>query len=163
MADFARSFNMLSTDTLTGDAVRNSAGEDLGKIKDFMIDLDNGQIVYAVLSVGGFLGMGDKLFAIPWDALGVDLDRHNFILDVDRDMLEDAPGFDKNNWPATPDREFIDRVYTHYGYDPYSERGRVTESQRSSAASGEEVRSAEERSPGAESREGGRHTGGSEY
>ena len=63
--------------------------------------------MYAVLSFGGFLGMGDKLFAIPFEALQLDTDNHRFTLDV---MLEDAPGFDKNNWPSTP----LDRVYTHY-------------------------------------------------
>ncbi|HMB91938.1 MAG TPA: PRC-barrel domain-containing protein [Rhodothermales bacterium] len=117
---------ILSTSTLSGDSVRNPQGENLGEIKDFMVDLDNGRIVYAVLSFGGFLGMGDKLFALPWDALRVDTAEHCFVVDVSKDLLEDAPGFDHDNWPSQPDREFINRVYTHYGYDPYyDETGRI--------------------------------------
>lgn len=112
--------NILSTSTLSGDGVINAAGEDLGHIKDFMIDLDTGRIVYAVLSFGGVMGMGDKLFAIPWDELRVDTDRRRFVLDVDRTRLENAPGFDKNDWPSHADYSFIDRVYTHYGYEAYS-------------------------------------------
>src|ERR1019366_5018246 len=67
--------NVLAADTLTGDKVVNRQKEDLGKIEHLMIDLANGRIAYAVLSFGGFLGMGDKLFAIPWSALKVDTAR----------------------------------------------------------------------------------------
>ena len=118
--------HILSSSTLTGDDVRNPQGENLGEIKDFMIDIDNGNIVYAVLSFGGFLGIGDKLFAIPWEGLQVDTSNECFVLDVTREQLDNAPGFDKDNWPSTPDRQFINRVYTHYGYEPYyDEAGRV--------------------------------------
>ena len=117
---------ILSTSTLSGDSVRNPQGEDLGEIKDFMVDLDNGTIIYAVLSFGGFLGIGDKLFALPWEALRVDTENHCFVVDVSKELLEDAPGFDHDNWPSQPDREFINRIYTHYGYDPYyDETGRI--------------------------------------
>jgi sporulation protein YlmC with PRC-barrel domain len=117
---------VLQASKLTGDTVRNPQGENLGDIKDFMIDLENGNIVYAVLSFGGFLGMGDKLFAIPWDSLRIDAERDTFILDVSRAQLDNAPGFDRNNWPERPDMSFVNRVYTHYGYDPYyDETGRV--------------------------------------
>jgi len=110
----------LSATTLIGDDVRNSAGEDLGKIEDFMIDLDSGRIAYAVLSFGGFLGMGDKLFAIPWQSLEVDLDEKCFRFDVDKETLEKAPGFDKDNWPETQDYEIVTTVYDYYGVDnPY--------------------------------------------
>lgn len=112
--------NILSTSTLSGDKVINNTGQDLGDIKDFMVDLDNGRIVYAVLSFGGFLGMGDKLFAIPFDALEVDTQRECFKLDVNKEILENAPGFDEDNWPTHPNYDFVDRVYTHYGYEPYS-------------------------------------------
>ena len=121
-----QNLTVLSTSTLSGNNVRNAEGEDLGSIKDFMIDLDSGYIAYAVLSFGGFLGFGDKLFAIPFEALRVDTDDECFVLDVNKDALDDAPGFDKNDWPSAPERAFITRVYTHYGYDPfYDEAGRV--------------------------------------
>ena len=122
--------NVLSTSTLAGDTVVNMKGEDLGDIKDFMVDIDSGRIAYAVLSFGGFLGIGDKLFAIPFEALQLDPNKERFRLDITKDQLENAPGFDKDDWPSRPDYQFIDRVYTHYGYEPYSERyatDRVTE------------------------------------
>jgi sporulation protein YlmC with PRC-barrel domain len=114
--------HMLSASSLMGDGVRNSKGEDLGTIKDIVLDLDGGNVVYAVLSFGGFLGLGDKLFAIPWDSLDIDMHNRVLVLDVPRDQLENAPGFDRENWPEQPDDEFIDSVYTHYGHEPYSSR-----------------------------------------
>ena len=90
---------VLAADTLTGDKVVNLQNEDLGKIEHLMIDLGTGRIAYAVLSFGGFLGMGDKLFAIPWSALTVDTLEKRFILKVDKELLKRAPGFDKEQWP----------------------------------------------------------------
>ena len=89
----------LSASTLIGDPVRNSEDQDLGKNEDFMIDLDTGCIVYAVLSFGGFLGFADKLFAIPWVSMRVDREAECFRLDIDQETLEKAPGFDKDHWP----------------------------------------------------------------
>jgi sporulation protein YlmC with PRC-barrel domain len=112
---------VLSASTLAGDSVRNSAGEDLGKIEEIMIDIPSGRIAYAVLSFGGFLGIGDKLFAIPWSSLRVDEGDHQFILNVDRQTLESAPGFDKDNWPDMADPAFESSVYGHFGTAPYYE------------------------------------------
>lgn len=106
---------VLSCSTLTGDGVRNNAGEDLGKIHDFMIDLHSGRIAYAVLSFGGVLGIGDKLFAIPWHLLKVSEDEHMFILDVSREKLENAPGFDQDNWPDMADPQWSANIDTYYG------------------------------------------------
>lgn len=117
-----RTPNLLSSTSLTGTDVRNPQGEDLGEIKDLMIDLDDGHIAYAVLSFGGFLGLGDKLFALPWDMLTVDTENECFVVNITKDKLEDAPGFDKHNWPQHEDMTFVDRVYTHYGYEPYTQR-----------------------------------------
>jgi sporulation protein YlmC with PRC-barrel domain len=110
---------LLSASTMTGDRVVNSRGEELGKLEELMIDLDNGCVGYAVLSFGGVLGIGDKLFAIPWDAMRLDTDRKVLVLDVDRERLEDAPGFDKDNWPQTVNREWMLEVYRFYGSQPY--------------------------------------------
>ncbi len=104
------------------DNVVNPKGEDLGEIKDFMIDTENGRVVYAVLSFGGLWGLGDTLFALPMDALTVDTNKERFVTDLRKDQLKDAPGVDKNDWPRTTDRDFVTRVYTHYGYEPYYER-----------------------------------------
>ena len=86
-----------------------------------MLDVPRGRIAYAVMSSGGFLGMGDKLFAIPWSALTLDTDNKCFVLDVDKQRLQDAPGFDKDNWPSTADPDFDSRVHSYYGARPYWE------------------------------------------
>ena len=108
----------MSASTLSGDKVVNRQNEDLGKIDDFMIDLDSGCVAYAVLSHGGIMGLGDKLFAIPMQALMLDEDRKEFVLDISKDRLQNAPSFDKDNWPDSADQMFIDRVYDYYGYKP---------------------------------------------
>lgn len=110
---------ILSATTMIGDDVRNPKGESLGKIEEIMIDRHTGHVAYAVLSFGGIMGIGDKLFAVPWGALTVDTGTHEFVLDVDKERLENAPGFDKKDWPSAPDRAFIDRVHSYYEVDPY--------------------------------------------
>lgn len=111
---------VLSATTLINDEVKNSAGDDLGKIEDVMLDVDNGRISYAVLSFGGFLGMGEKLFAIPWRALDLNTEEKCFYLNnVDQKQLENAPGFDKNNWPNMADPEWSRTVHDYYNVTPY--------------------------------------------
>lgn len=110
---------ILSATSLIGDDVVNSAGEDLGKVEDFMLDLEHGRIRYTVLSFGGFLGMGDKLFAIPPERLRIDTENHRMVLDMDRERLERAPGFDKDDWPDTGDNVWQTEVYEFYGSTPY--------------------------------------------
>jgi sporulation protein YlmC with PRC-barrel domain len=110
---------VLSGSSLKGDRVVNYKGEDLGKIEEIMIDLDRGRVAYAVLSFGGFLGLGDKLFAIPWQAITVDTVKKQLILNADKALLEKAPGFDKDNWPDMADLSLGTTLYGYYGYKPY--------------------------------------------
>jgi len=112
-------YRVLSASTIIGDDVRNDMGEDLGKIEEIMLDVETGRVAYAVLSFGGFLGIGDKYFAIPWESLRVAPDEHAFYLDIPKDKLERAPGFDKDNWPTKPDQQFVSDIYSYYGYRPY--------------------------------------------
>src|SRR5437868_10841088 len=109
--DNKRYRRVMSAGTLAGDRVRNAAGEDLGKIEEIMLDVPTGRVAYAVLSFGGFLGMGNKLFAVPWNALTLDEQEHQFILDVDKQVLENAPGFDKDNWPEIADPNWGSQIY----------------------------------------------------
>jgi len=111
--------SVMAADTLTGDTVVNRQKENLGTIEHLMIDIEKGRVAYAVLSFGGFLGMGDKLFAIPWSALGLDTVEKQFILDVDKKLLERAPGFDKAHWPNMADPTWDAEVSTYYGAKPY--------------------------------------------
>ena len=112
---------VLSANSIIGNKVVNTEGEQLGNIKDLMVDLDDSQIAYAVLSFGGLLGLGDKLFAIPLDALTIDTRNQSVVLDVDKEVLKNAPGFDKNRWPDNAQYEagWLLDIYEYYGYSPY--------------------------------------------
>ena len=107
--------------TLIGDSVVNDGGESLGKIEAIMLDVASDRIAYAVLSFGGFLGMGDKLFAIPWSALTLDTDQKCFVLSVSKERLENAPGFDKDHWPAMADTSWATELHSYYETTPYWE------------------------------------------
>jgi len=112
---------VLRTKDIFSDHVRNAAGEDLGKIEELVVDVNTGRIAYAVLSFGGILKMGNKLFAIPWAALQCDPGHDQFLLNVDKTRLENANGFDKDNWPDMADPRFGTSIYQHYGFKPYWE------------------------------------------
>jgi sporulation protein YlmC with PRC-barrel domain len=106
-----------------GERVKNQKGDELGTIQEIVIEGQNGRIVYVVLSYGGFLGLGDKLFAIPWDALSHTEGQEFYVLDVDRDQLQAAPGFDKDHWPDTADPRWGSEVHRSYGAGAGAEAG----------------------------------------
>ncbi len=91
----------LTATSITGDKVHNKQGEQLGSIKEIMLTLTTGEIEYYIIEFGGFLGIGEKLFAIPFRLLTVDPVNQLFIFDQTRESLEKAPGFDKLHWPET--------------------------------------------------------------
>lgn len=106
---------LLSANTLIGTEVVNRTDDKLGSIKDLMMDTSSGDIQYAVISAGGFLGIGDKLYAVPWEALSMDTQEKQFILDVDVERFKEAPGFDKDNWPDMADETWARSVRSQYG------------------------------------------------
>ena len=106
---------LMGADTLIGNNVYNTADESLGTIKELMIEMSTGKIAYAVLSYGGFLGMGDRLFAVPWQALTLDTQNKRFSLNASKDQLKHAPGFDKDHWPAMADTSWASDVHKFYG------------------------------------------------
>jgi sporulation protein YlmC with PRC-barrel domain len=112
---------IMAADTLEGNKVKNSAAETLGKIEHIMVDVPSGRVAYAVLSFGGFLGLGDKLFAIPWSALTLDTEDKCFMLDVDKETLKKAPGFDKDHWPSMADERWARSIHVYYDKTPYWE------------------------------------------
>ena len=111
--------SVLGASTLTGNSVRSLDGEALGTIEEFMIDLGTGKIAYCVLSFGAAPGIGNKLFAIPFGAMTLDTESHTFTLDVDRERLARAPGFDRDDWPDMTDDSWAKRVFGFYGVQPY--------------------------------------------
>jgi len=128
---------VMDADTLIGDNVVNAAGESLGEIKAIMLDVTSGRVAYAVLSFGGFLGMGNKLFAIPWSALTLDAGEKRFILNVSKDLLENAPGFDKDHWPSMADTTWATQLHSYYNVTPYwDDDASAMRDPRTSAGSG---------------------------
>jgi sporulation protein YlmC with PRC-barrel domain len=110
MQEVSRASKIIGTD------VRNTKDEDLGDIKDLVVNPENGRVAYVVVSYGGVLGMGDKLFAIPWSAVRWTPDKDYFVLNMDKEALKNAPGFDEDHWPATgsawqQQREELNRFY----------------------------------------------------
>jgi sporulation protein YlmC with PRC-barrel domain len=112
--------SLMGANTLLGNDVYNKDDESLGDIKEFMVEMSSGKIAYAVLSFGGLLGMGDKLFAVPWAALTLDTQNKRFTLNVPKDVLKEAPGFDKDHWPSMSDKTWAGGVHKFYG-TPYSQ------------------------------------------
>jgi sporulation protein YlmC with PRC-barrel domain len=112
---------VMGADTLNGNDVYNHKNEDLGDIKEIMLDMRSGKVGYAVLSFGGFLGLGEKLFAVPWNALKLDTKNKRFVLNVEKDRLKDAPGFDKDKWPDMADQSWAKEIHSYYGTKPYSD------------------------------------------
>lgn len=106
---------LMGADTLIGNDVYNRADEDLGDIKEIMLDVASGEVAYAVLSFGSFLGFSKKLFAVPWRALQLDTINKRFILDIDKRRLENAPGFDKDDWPDMADETWAKGIHSYYG------------------------------------------------
>lgn len=104
---------VLTASSIIGDKVENNKGEDIGKIKDIMVNIHDGSIEYLVIQFGGFLGMGEKLFAVPFSALRLNPTKKSFLLDVDKKFLENAPGFDQGHWPET-NAHYVN-VTSHWG------------------------------------------------
>lgn len=121
--------NDMRASELLGKNVRNQKGEDLGKVEDVLVNVNSGRVQYTVLSFGGFMGMGDKLFAIPLSAFDRSQQRDHLVLNVSEERLKNAEGFDKNNWPNyRNDQGFMARTRNSFGGD--SGQDETAQSQR---------------------------------
>jgi sporulation protein YlmC with PRC-barrel domain len=111
--------HVMAASTLDGDKILCMEGEEVGKVKEIMLDVQSGMIAYVVMSSGGFLGIGDKLLAIPWSALTLDTDRKCFLLAMPAERVKNAPGFDKDHWPSMADVTWATSLHQYYGREPY--------------------------------------------
>ena len=109
----------LSASALIGTKVQNRYGEDLGKLEELIIDRHRGCVAYAVLSFGGLFGLGEKLFAMPWQAMRIDFENERIVVDIAREALENAPGFDDDHRPGITDDSWLRELYIYYGQTPY--------------------------------------------
>lgn len=106
---------LMGASTLNGEDVYNMQDQQLGDIKEFMLDMRTGSVAYAVLSVGGVFSIGEKLFAVPWSALKLDTENKRFVLDVAKERFENAPGFDSSDWPDMADQSWANSIRSYYG------------------------------------------------
>jgi hypothetical protein len=106
---------LMGAGTLIGNHVYNHHDEHLGDITELMLDVPGGRICYAVLAFGGMLGLGEKLFAVPWEALTLDTVSRRFLIDITRLRLQVAPGFDRQAWPDMADPTWEKGVHDYYG------------------------------------------------
>ena len=116
----------IKASSIIGTKVVDPKGDNLGDIKEIVIDPRTGRVAYAVVSFGGFLSLGEKLFAIPFSAFEYkvtksDLVESEYVLNVSRKRLEAAPGFDANHWPLMTDEKWHRDLHTYYESSPYWE------------------------------------------
>ena len=107
--------------SIIGTSIFNPKGESLGEIKEVVIDPSAGKVAYVVVAFGGFLGLGEKLFAIPFSLFAYNVAEHTYLLELAPEQLKEAPGFDADHWPAISDEKWNREVYNYYGRTPYWE------------------------------------------
>jgi len=112
--------SLMGAGTLTGNSVYNHLNENLGSVKEIMLNMQTGRVEYVVLAFGGFMGIAEKLFAVPWKALKLDTTNKCFVLYIKKENIENAPGFDKSDWPSMVDEQWIHSIHTYYGTHPTS-------------------------------------------
>jgi sporulation protein YlmC with PRC-barrel domain len=110
---------LISASKVNGTAVYNTAGESIGKIDDVMIDKTSGNVAYAIMSFGGFLGMGNNYYPIPWPVLKYDTGMSGYVVNLTKEQLEGAPNYASGDAPDWDDRDYDERVYRYYNTSPF--------------------------------------------
>ncbi|MDR3535686.1 MAG: PRC-barrel domain-containing protein [Acetobacteraceae bacterium] len=110
---------LIGADQVQGTSVYSGRGEKLGSVEDVMLDKVSGRVAYAVLSFGGFLGIGDRYYPLPWEKLRYDTDLSGYVVDIDRTLLEGAPSYADDEVVHWDDRAWGERVAGYYGARPF--------------------------------------------
>jgi hypothetical protein len=110
---------LIAADKVEGTAVYNRAGEKLGSVENVMIDQLSGKVAYAVMSFGGFLGMGENHHPLPWQVLHYDAGAGGYVVDLDKKLLERAPQYGPRDHIDWNDQRWGRTVHDYYGVDPY--------------------------------------------
>ncbi len=105
---------LIASNKVEGTSVFDAQGEKLGTIYNFMVNKDSGQVEYAVLQFGGLFGLGADYYPLPWEKLSYDVDEGGYVVDIDKEALEDAPRYGDDTEPAY-DRAYGEQVYGYYG------------------------------------------------
>ena len=109
---------LIASDKVQGTNVYNTAGDNLGAIHDVMIDRPSGKVAYAIMSFGGFLGIGNQYHPLPWSVLKYDTNLGGYVVNLDKGQLEGAPAYDVGTEPAWGDRSYESKIHDYYGLDP---------------------------------------------
>ena len=113
------SHELISSRRVEGTPVYNQDDLKLGSIHSVMIEKRSGQVAYAVMATGGLLGFNERVHPIPWDMLTYDVDRDGYVVDLDRDMLKDAPTMSLDDADRPYDRRYDEQVSSYYGRLPW--------------------------------------------
>jgi hypothetical protein len=108
--------NLISADKVTGTTVYNRQGEKLGSVYGLMVNKSSGQVAYAIMSFGGFLGMGENYHPLPWRALTYDTRQDGYVVDIDRRRLEGAPSYATSATPNWSDPSYGPSIDRYYGF-----------------------------------------------
>lgn len=111
--------NLISSEKVEGTNVYNAVGDTLGSIHALMIDKTSGHVVYAIMSFGGFLGMGNQYHPLPWSVLKYDTNMGGYVVNLDKHQLEGAPAYDADVEPDWRDRTYENKIHDYYGVGPY--------------------------------------------
>lgn len=111
--------NLIAANKVQGTSVYNAAGDSLGSIEDVMIDKLSGKVAYAIMSFGGFLGIGNQYHPLPWSILHYDTSMTGYVVNLDKNQLEGSPAYDVGQDPAWGDRDYERRIHDYYGVGPY--------------------------------------------
>lgn len=109
---------LIASNKVEGTAVYNRNGDRLGTVHNFMVDKRSGQAEYAVMSFGGFLGIGENYHPLPWKILTYDTGQGGYVVDLDQSLLEKAPSYRSDEEPRY-DRAYGDQVNSYYGVGGY--------------------------------------------
>ena len=110
--------SLISADKVSGTEVYNRKGENLGEVKDVMLDKQSGRVAYAIMSFGGFVGLGRNYYPLPWSTLHYDTKQKGYVVDLDKDVLEGAPNYESDEVPEW-DRTYEGRIHDYYKVPPY--------------------------------------------
>jgi hypothetical protein len=119
MTALSETGNLIAGGKVSGTYVYNLAGENIGEIEDVMIDKPTGKVAYAVMSFGGFLGMGKRHHPLPWSLLKYDTGLGGYVVNLSKEQLEGAPSYGDEDKPNWSDRAYENKVHSHYGSHPY--------------------------------------------
>lgn len=112
--EYVETSTLIASDMVEGTAVYNKHGENIGKVLNFMVNKRSGQVEYAVMSFGGFLGMGEDHYPLPWKKLDYVLARHGYVIDITKEKLDKAPKHGRGNSP-TYDATYGMMLNSYYG------------------------------------------------